>query len=100
MPRLSSCLIATAGICEMASKTFPFVKLLLVIPVVFVALAVATASAVDVRGNQFIGFKAFSSFKTSAGETPAETVLTSPEIIARNKCDEIIESWDDEKREG
>jgi hypothetical protein len=84
----------------MASKIFPWHQLRLVIPVVSVALAVATASPADVRGNQFIGLKAFSSFKTSPGENPAETTLTSPEIITRLRWDELIASWDAEMPSG
>ena len=65
----------------------------LLLPVACLALTTTTASAFDARGGQFIGFKRFSAFKQSAGQQRGETVLTSPEIVARINWDELIASW-------
>jgi hypothetical protein len=54
------------------------------------------ASAFDARGGQFIGFKSFSAFRKTPGARPGESVLTSPEIVARNNWDELIASWNAE----
>ena len=51
-------------------------------------------TALDPRGAQFIGFKSFSNFEESRGESPLETVLTSPPIFAKVNWDELIASWD------
>lgn len=57
------------------------------------ALANTSASSFDSRGGQFIGFKSFSAFEKSPGTGAGEIVLTSPEIIARIKWDQLIASW-------
>jgi hypothetical protein len=54
------------------------------------------SAAVDARGNQFIAWKSFSAFKKSAGEHDGETALTSPEIRARIRWNELIASWNAE----
>ena len=58
------------------------------------------ASAFDARGGQFIGFKSFSAFEQSPGAHSGETVLTSPEIVARINWDELIASWNAETPDG
>ncbi len=74
----------------------PWHKLGLLLPAVCLALTTTTASAFDARGGQFIGFKSFSAFKKSPGAHAGEIVLTSPEIVARIKWDELIASWNAE----
>jgi hypothetical protein len=67
---------------------------------VCLALATAPASGIDARGGQFIGFKSFSAFERTAGTHPGEIVLTSPEIVAHIKWDELIASWNAETPDG
>ena len=64
------------------------------------AFANTPASALDARGDQFIGFKSFSAFEQSPGARSDETVLTSPEIVARINWDELIASWNAETPDG
>jgi len=59
-------------------------------------LTTANASAFDARGGQFIGFKSFSAFKKTPGARAGESVLTSPEIVARINWNELIASWNAE----
>lgn len=54
------------------------------------------AETVDARGIQFIPFKSFSRFKKSPGDQPGESVLTSPEIRAHIRWNELIASWNAE----
>jgi hypothetical protein len=56
----------------------------------------ASSKTFDARGEQFIAFKSFSSFKKSAGDAPNEIVLTSRRIRARIAWDELIASWNAE----
>ena len=56
-------------------------------------------TAIDPRGAQFIGFKSFSNFEESKGETPLEIVLTSPPISPKVNWDELVASWDAEMAE-
>jgi hypothetical protein len=67
---------------------------------VCLALANTPASAFDARGGQFVGFKSFSAFEKSPGARSGETVLTSPEIVARLNWDELIASWNAETPDG
>jgi hypothetical protein len=60
------------------------------------AWTAAPAFGFDDRGGQFIGFKHFSSFEQTAGARRGEIVLTSPQILARINCDELIASWNAE----
>jgi hypothetical protein len=53
----------------------------------------ATDLSPDPRGRQFIGFGSFESFSRTNLPGSAETVLTSPELKARIKFDEVIVSW-------
>jgi hypothetical protein len=66
----------------------------------FLAFANTPASALDARGGQFIGFKSFSAFNKSPGARPGETVLTSPQIVARLNWNELIASWNAETPDG
>ncbi len=63
-------------------------------------LTSAGASALDARGGQFVGFKHFSAFEKTAGPHRGETVLTSPEIVACIKWNELIASWNAVTPEG
>jgi hypothetical protein len=74
--------------------------LALLLPVVCLALVNTPASALEARGGQFIGFKSFSAFEKSPGARAGETVLTSPEIVARLNWDELIASWNAETPDG
>jgi hypothetical protein len=66
----------------------------LVLLAAFVALtAYAADLPSDPRGRQFIGFASFETFATTPGRSSDQTLLTSPEINARIKFDEIIVSW-------
>ena len=47
----------------------------------------------DARGQQFIAFKSFGTFKKSPGKQPGEIILTSREIHSRIAWDELIASW-------
>jgi len=57
---------------------------------------ISQSAPLDARGNQFMAFKSLSAFKKSSGEQAGETVLTSPEIRARIRWDELIASWNAE----
>ena len=59
----------------------------------FCASSAFAAPALEARGDQFIGFSRFGSFEKSHGAHVTEVVLTSPEIVARIKADELIASW-------
>jgi Peptidase_C39 like family len=76
----------------------PKLALTLLLPAMCLALAATPASAFDARGGQFIGFKSFSAFEKTPGARAGETVLTSPQIVARIKWDELIASWNAETR--
>ena len=78
----------------------PWLKLRLLIPAVCLALTATSASAIDARGGQFIGFKGFSAFTKTPGSYDGETVLTSPYIVACINWDELIASWNAETPEG
>jgi hypothetical protein len=68
-----------------------------------VACAVLLAASVrgsDLRANQFIGFTNFSGFAKTQGTQAAETVLTSSEINAQLKWDELVVSWNAEMPTG
>ena len=75
-------------------------RLGLLLATVCLALATTPASGLDARGGQFIGFKSFSAFEKSAGTHAGEIVLTSPEIVARIRWDELIASWNAETPDG
>jgi hypothetical protein len=62
--------------------------------------AAVAAPTLDPRGNQFIGFTRFGAFQKSAGERPTEDVLTSPEVTAQIKWDQLIASWNAEMPKG
>src|SRR5437660_4390678 len=49
--------------------------------------------SIDARGNQFIGFKHFGVFEKTRGERVTDLVLTSREIKARIKADQVVASW-------
>lgn len=51
------------------------------------------SAASDADGVQFLPFAAFSSFTKLRDAATGETVLTSPEICARQPWDELIVSW-------
>ncbi len=53
----------------------------------------AKAAAVDYRGDQFFGFEDFSTFISSSGAKPGETVLTSPEIKSNIAWNQLVASW-------
>ena len=53
----------------------------------------AKAAPVDARGIQFVPFASLAGFKRSPGAQPNEVVLTSKEIHARIRADELIASW-------
>ena len=53
----------------------------------------AKAAPVDARGIQFVPFASLAGFKRSRGAQPNEVVLTSKEIHARIRADELIASW-------
>ena len=74
--------------------------LALLLPAVCLALVNTPAAAFEARGSQFIGFKSFSAFEKSPGARAGETVLTSPEIVARLNWDELIASWNAETPDG
>ena len=56
----------------------------------------ASGTACDARGIQFIPFKSFSAFTRSRDTTTGATVLTSPQIQALIRWDELIVSWNAE----
>jgi hypothetical protein len=59
-------------------------------------ITASPAAPIETRGAQFLGFKSFSSFKTSPGDSSGETLLTSPEFAPLIKWDELVVSWDAE----
>jgi len=71
-------------------------QLALLVPLACFALTGATASAVEARGGQFIGFQTYASFKPTDGARPGETVLESPELAARLRWDQLVASWNAE----
>ncbi len=82
------------------TATPPWRGLGLLLAVACLALASTPASAFEARGDQFIGFKSFSAFARTTGAHLGETVLTSPEIVARINWDELIASWNAETPDG
>jgi hypothetical protein len=70
--------------------------LALLLPAVCLVLTTDTAPAFDARGGQFIGFSSFSDFTKAPGARSGESVLTSPEIVARINWEELIASWNAE----
>jgi hypothetical protein len=58
-----------------------------------VTFGTARASELATRGIQFIGFPNFSDFEKSAGAVEGEVVLTSSEISARLRFDQLVASW-------
>jgi hypothetical protein len=62
--------------------------------------AAAPAWGFEARGGQFIGFKRFGTFERATGERRWEVVLTSPQILASIKWDELIASWNTEADDG
>lgn len=92
-------IVARASCPGRVLKRVPVVRrawgtLALLVAVLGLPASAAAASAFDARGGQFLGFSRFSAFKRSAGQQPAESVLTSPEITARIRWDELVASWD------
>ena len=75
-------------------------KLALLLATACLVLTTATVSAFDARGGQFIGFSSFSAFKKTPGARPGESILNSPEIVARINWDELIASWNAETPDG
>ena len=71
-------------------------KLALLLPAICLVLAAAAAYAFDARGGQFIGFSSFSAFTKAPGARSGESVLTSPQIVARINWNELIASWNAE----
>ena len=74
----------------------PWRKLALLLATACLVLPAVTAHAFDARGGQFIGFSSFSAFTKAPGARAGESVLTSPEIVARINWDELIASWNAE----
>ena len=64
------------------------------------AMTTLAGFAVDFRGMQFLGFKDFSAFESSAGEQAGELTMTSPEIRSDISWDELVASWNVELPEG
>ncbi len=52
------------------------------------------AAGIDARGNQFFWFTNFSTFTKSGSAEAQETVLTSPEMEAQIRWDQLVASWD------
>jgi hypothetical protein len=71
-------------------------KLAPLLPAICLVLTTVTARGFDARGGQFIGFSSFSAFTKAPGERAGESVLTSPEIVARINWNELIASWNAE----
>lgn len=63
-------------------------------------MAALVAQGGEARGGQFLGFGSFAGFDRSVGQRPGETVLTSPEIPTRVAWDELIASWNLDRRSG
>jgi len=94
---MKSCWRASENICIVPPSMKSFrPTILLALMLVSLSPMISRSAPLDARGNQFIAFKSFSAFKKSAGEQPGETVLTSPEICARIRWDELIASWNAE----
>jgi hypothetical protein len=74
----------------------PLLKLAPLLAGAGLVLTSAAASDLDPRGGQFIGFDDLSSFRKTPGARAGESVLTSPEIVARINWNELIASWDAE----
>jgi hypothetical protein len=74
-------------------------EMALLLSAAWLIVTATAASGFDDRGGQFIGFKSLSAFKESAGARPGEVVLTSPEIVARLRWDELVASWNAETPE-
>ncbi|MGA2867219.1 MAG: C39 family peptidase [Verrucomicrobiota bacterium] len=75
-------------------------RLSLFVAAVGLTLPGARAAVFEARGGQFLGFTRFSAFQQAAGGQPGETVLTSPEIVARIHWDELVASWNAQMAEG
>ena len=65
-----------------------------------IILAARPSLASELRANQFIGFTNFSTFDETQGSGTNETVLTSPELAAGLKWDELVVSWNAAMPEG
>jgi hypothetical protein len=76
-------------------KAFPF-ALPAVLRISCAVWGTAAASELDPRGGQFIAITRFAGFEKTRGSVPGELVLTSPLILPRIKCDELIVSWNAE----
>src|ERR1035441_4453554 len=74
----------------------PLRMLALLLPAVCLVLTTVAGRAFDARGGQFIGFSSFSDFTKAPGARSGESVITSPEIVARINWDELIASWNAE----
>jgi hypothetical protein len=70
--------------------------LALLLPAVCLVMTAITVRAFEARGGQFIGFSSFSAFAKAPGARSGESVLTSPEIVARINWNELIVSWNAE----
>ena len=81
-----------AGNCVLRLSIFFFLTC-------FASLISLAETAIDPRGAQFIGFKTFSNFEESKGESPLEIVLTSPPISPKVNWDELVASWNAEMAE-
>jgi hypothetical protein len=92
---LNTCASESTPGAKLSRRTLGFL-----LSAVSLALANTPASAFEARGGQFIGFKSFSAFEKSPGARSGEVVLTSPEIVARIKWDELIVSWNAETPDG
>src|SRR5438105_8391870 len=80
-----------------ANEIPSWVKFKFVVLAVFMATSVKTFGF-DSRGSQFIGFSVFSMLKKAQSER--QSILTSPEIVSRIKCDEIVASWNFRQPDG
>jgi hypothetical protein len=74
--------------------------LALLLPAACLTARASEARTFDPRGGQFISFKSFSAFSRSPGARVGESVLTSPEIVARIDWNELIASWNAETPDG
>jgi hypothetical protein len=66
---------------------------------VFLAFPLA-GFGIQHRGGQFIGLNGFGRFEKSPGAKRGETVLTSPEFVARINWDELVASWNADMPQG
>jgi hypothetical protein len=64
------------------------------------AMTPGACAAFDARGGQFISFKKFGGFERVGANWKTEVVLTSPEIVAQIRWDEMIASWNAEMPKG